>query len=101
MAVGYDTLISLCAEVTLALVGAALVLLILWQGPRERSNQYFALCMVIFSAYGFANLPLSVAYHAGIDPATPLRIVGMLYVAGAVLVFNFVLVFAGLPRRVR
>jgi signal transduction histidine kinase/CheY-like chemotaxis protein len=97
MSIGFATIFSLCTNVTLAIFGTALVLLILWQGLRRRSNQYLALCMAIFALYGALNTPMQVAQQADLDPALLLNVLMTLYVVGLILMFNFVLSFAGVP----
>jgi hypothetical protein len=89
------------ANVTLAVFGAALVFLVLWQDLRRRSNLYFALCMAIFAAYGTLNTVFQVAQQAGVEPEPVLQMLTTLYVAGLILLFSFVLTFAGMPRRDR
>jgi signal transduction histidine kinase/CheY-like chemotaxis protein len=101
MSIGFATIFSLSASVTLAVFGTALVLLVLWQGLHRRSNQYFALCMVIFALYGALNTPMQVVQQAGLEPEPLLKMLTTLYVIGLILVFNFVLSFAGLPRSQR
>ncbi len=95
MSIGFATLFSLCINVTLAIFGTALVLLILWQDLRRRSNQYLALCMAIFALYGALNAPLQVAQQANLEPEPLLNLLLTLYVVGLILMFNFVLSFAG------
>jgi signal transduction histidine kinase/CheY-like chemotaxis protein len=101
MFVGSATLLSLSANVTLAVSGAALVLLVLWQDARRRGNQYFGLCMTFFALYGAFNCPMQVAQQYDLDPVPLLKLLSTVYIGGIVLLFNFVLAFAGLPRRFR
>jgi signal transduction histidine kinase/ActR/RegA family two-component response regulator len=101
MSVSFATIVSLSASATLAIFGVALVFLVLWQDPRRRSNQYFALCMAIFAAYGAFNLPMQVAQQADIEPEPLLKFLSSLYVVGLVLLFSFILSFVGLPRALR
>ena len=101
MSVGPATLISLTANVTLAISGAALVLLVLWQDARRRGNQYFALCMAFFALYGAFNCPMQVAQIYDLDPVPLLKLLTTLYIGGIVLLFNYVLAFAELPRHFR
>ncbi len=101
MSIGFATIFSLCANITLAIFGTALVLLILWQGLRRRSNQYLALCMAIFALYGALNAPAQVAQQANLEPEPLLNLLLTLYVVGLILMFNFVLSFAGLSRSQR
>jgi signal transduction histidine kinase/ActR/RegA family two-component response regulator len=98
MSIGFATIFSLCTNVTLAIFGSALVLLILWQGLRRHSNQYLALCMAIFALYGALNAPMQVAQQAHLKPKPLLNLLITLYVVGLILMFNFVLSFAGVSR---
>ena len=101
MSIGFATIFSLCINVTLAILGTALVLLILWQGLRRRSNQYLALCMAIFALYGALNAPMQVAQQANLEPEPLLNLLMTLYVVGLILMFNFLLSFAGASRSQR
>jgi signal transduction histidine kinase len=101
MFVGSATILSLSADVTLAISGAALVLLVMWQDARHRGNQYFGLCMTFFALYGAPNCPMQVAQQYDLDPVPLLKLLTTVYIGGIVLLFNFVLAFAGLPRRLR
>ncbi len=101
MSVGLSTIISLSAGVALAIMCAALVFLMLWQDARRRSNQYFALCAAIFGAYGILNLPLHVAQHFDVNAKDIVHVLTVLYALGVILLFNFVLSFARLPRHLR
>jgi signal transduction histidine kinase/CheY-like chemotaxis protein len=98
MSIGFSTIFSLCTNVTLAIFGAALVLLILWQGLHRRSNQYLALCMAIFALYGALNAPMQIAQQANLKPKPLLDTLMTLYAVGLILMFNFLLSFAGLSR---
>jgi hypothetical protein len=95
------TVISLGADATLTIFGAASVFVVLWQDHRRRSNQYFALCMALFTAYGASSVAWRVAQQAGLAPDTTLYTLSSFYVIGMILLFNFTLSFAGLPRRFR
>jgi signal transduction histidine kinase/CheY-like chemotaxis protein len=98
MSIGFATIFSLCVNVALAVFGAALILLILWQGLRRRSNQYLALCMAIFALYGALNAPLQIAQQVNLKPEPLLNLLMTLYAVGLILMFNFLLSFAGVPR---
>jgi len=49
------TLVVLAANGITAVIAAALLMLVLWQAPRQRMNQYFALTMLLLAAYCLAN----------------------------------------------
>jgi signal transduction histidine kinase/ActR/RegA family two-component response regulator len=101
MSIGFATIFSLCVNVALAVFGAALVLLILWQGLRRRSNQYLALCMAIFALYGAVNGLSRIAQQANLKPQPLLNLAMTLYAVGLILMFNFLLSFAGVSRRLQ
>lgn len=101
MSAGPVTLFSLSVAATLAIMCAALVLLVLWQDAHHRRSRYFALCLTIFGLYAVINLPLQAASFFDLDPRMLVHRAALLYVLGIVLLFNFVLVFAGVPPRIR
>ncbi|NLF74732.1 MAG: hypothetical protein GX573_03480 [Chloroflexi bacterium] len=95
-------IVSILTNATLFIFAAALVLLVLWQNANNRSNRYFGLCMVVFMAFGGVNLLWSIAQR--VDTAHPERLLYgavTLYITGIMLLFNFVISFAGLPRYIR
>jgi signal transduction histidine kinase/CheY-like chemotaxis protein len=97
----FMTILRLSADAALTVFGAASVLIVLWQDYRRRSNQYFALCMGLFALYGAVSMAWCVAQQAAIEPEPTLYTLISFYVVGVVLLFNFVLAFAGLSRRFR
>ena len=101
MSTAYATLVSLSANVVLVIFGAALALLVIWENARRRSNHYFALCMLLFALYGAVNVPLMVAQRFDLSPRPLLQTLTTLYTVGIILVFFFVMSFAGLPPKVR
>jgi signal transduction histidine kinase/CheY-like chemotaxis protein len=87
--------------VSLAVFGAALALLMIVQGPRRLSNQYFALCMVAFSLFGLLNMVWQVPQQFDLEPR-PLRYATTsVYLIAIILLFNFIITFGGLPPRIR
>ncbi len=101
MAIDFATLVSLCADAALVIFGAALALMVIVQDVRRRSNQYFVVCMAIFALYGAANMAMAVPQQYDLDPKPVLYALTTLYVGGIILLYNFVLAFAGLPRSFR
>ena len=95
------TVLSLGAGAALTIFGAASALIVLWQDRRRRSNQYFALCMMLFAVHGAVSAAWRVAQQANLEPKLTLYTLISFYVVGIVLLFNFVLSFAGLPRQFR
>ena len=101
MSIDFATLVSLCADAALVIFGAALALMVIVQDVHRRSNQYFALCMAIFTLYGAGNMAMAVPQQYDLDPKPLLYGLTTLYIGGIILLFNFVLSFAGLPRSFR
>jgi signal transduction histidine kinase/CheY-like chemotaxis protein len=95
------TTVSISASIALAVFGAALALLVIVQGPRCRSTQYFALCMAVFTLYGIFNTIWQVPQQFDLEPEPVLYITTTAYVLGIILLFNFVASFAGIPLRFR
>ena len=101
MSANLATLISLATNTSLFVFASALVLLVLWQDIRRRSNQYFALCMVVFALYGLTAMAFTVARFFDLSPEALLNTLTTLYITGVTLTFGFVFSFAGLPRHIR
>ncbi|MBI5957178.1 MAG: response regulator [Chloroflexi bacterium] len=103
MSVGLSSIFNLAANAMLAVFGFALALLVIWHNSRVqlRSNLYFALCMAIFALNGLLGCPFQVAQIYDLDPKPLLKVLTTLYIAGIILLFNFILVFCGFERRWR
>lgn len=102
MSIVSPAIVSIITNTTLNIFAAALMLVVLWQNARKLSNRYFALCMLVFTSYGAANLLWAIAQRLNLDqPERVLYITTTLYVTGIILLFNFVIAFAGLPRYIR
>ena len=102
MSIVSPAIVSIITNTTLNIFAAALMLVVLWQNARKPSNRYFALCMLVFTSYGAANLLWAIAQRLNLDqPERVLYIATTLYVTGIILLFNFVIAFAGLPRYIR
>lgn len=95
------TTVSISASIALAVFGAALALLVVVQGPRCRSTQYFALCMVVLTFYGIFNTVWQVPQPFDLEPEPLLYATTTTYILGVILLFNFVVSFAGIPVRIR
>jgi signal transduction histidine kinase/CheY-like chemotaxis protein len=103
MLISRVALLTIGANITLAVFAMALVILALWRkGWQRRGNEYFAMCMLIFACYGVSNALGQVTnVFDELDPRILLFTSTSLYIAGAVLLFNFVITFAELPNRIR
>ena len=101
MAIGAETIVGISASVILTVFGLALVLLVIWQDPQRRSNQYFMLCMMIFSLYGAFNAAWQVAQQFDLPAKPVLYCLTTFYILGLTVLYDFVLSFADVPRRIR
>ncbi|HML24497.1 MAG TPA: ATP-binding protein [Aggregatilinea sp.] len=95
------TLFSIGATVTLAIIGMALVLLVVWQDPYRRSNQYFGLASLTMAVYGiFASL-WRVIQQFDLEPRPIFYVLATLYIVAVVLLCKFTLAFAEVSTRIR
>ena len=101
MSADFMLILSMSADAALAVFAAASVILILWQDFSRGSNKYYAFCMSIFMLYGATSLAWRLAGYLEINPERTLQVVTTAYSVGLILLFNFVLSFAGVPRSVR
>lgn len=101
MSIDTASFISISANITLAVFGVALALLVVWQDPRRLSNQYIGVSMTLFGLYGVFNTVWQVPQQYELEPEPLLYITTTLYIIAIILLFNFVIVFAGVPRRIR
>jgi len=101
MSTGTANILSTSSGVALAVFGAALALLVIWHDARRLSNQYFALCMLIFSSYGVLNTVWCVSPAFDLEPEPAMYAATTFYIIGLILLFNFVIAFAALPRRIQ
>lgn len=101
MTVGTETIVGISASVILAVFGLALALLVIWQDPQRRSNQYFVLCMFIFSCYGAFNAAWQVAQQFDLPSKPMLYSLTTFYILALTVLYDFVLSFADMPSRIR
>ncbi|MBN1964414.1 MAG: hypothetical protein JW910_07195, partial [Anaerolineae bacterium] len=101
MSIGFATYVSLTSNVLLAVFAAGLAVLVLLQDQRRRSNQYFGLCMATASLYGTFNTVWQVPQQFELEPEPLLQATTTLYIAAIIMLFNFVIAFAGVPHRSR
>ncbi|HEX3051720.1 MAG TPA: ATP-binding protein [Aggregatilineaceae bacterium] len=101
MSTGTANILSTSSGLALAVFGAALALLVIWHDARRRSNQYFALCMMIFSSYGVLNTIWHVSPAFDLEPEPAMYAATTVYIVGLILLFNFVISFVELPRRIQ
>ncbi len=80
MVISTQTVVVVGANLLVTIVGAALMLLVLWQAPRQRSNQIFALMMFTLLMYSLINLLGRFAGALNIDADTFLDANGILYI---------------------
>ncbi len=101
MHTGTATLFGIAATVSLAIIGMALALLVVWQDPYRRSNQYFGLAALALALYGIFNTLWQVAQQFEMAPRPVYYTIATLYILAALLLFKFALAFAELPQRIR
>ncbi len=89
------TLISTAAA---AVFCVALLLLVLWQDARRRSNQFFALTMFLFAAFASINFLAHINYLLHYSVETLLKTATTLYGLSTVALFVFEVYFARSPR---
>lgn len=99
MSIGPISLVNLVADVLLVLSALALAAIMLWQDSHRR-GRVFALCMVLFAAYGLCDLLWKFAGPFGHAPRPPLELGTALFVMGIVLLTTFALIFGQMPARV-
>ncbi|MBN1680728.1 MAG: response regulator [Anaerolineae bacterium] len=101
MSIGIAGYFSLATNATLATFSAALALLIVLEDSRRRSNLYFSLAMTMFALHGMFNTVWPVAQQFNLDAKALLYSSATVYIAAVVLLFNFLLAFAGVPHPLR
>ncbi len=101
MTFSYITIVVLVANGVMAVVTAALLMLVGWQAPRRRMNQYFALSMLALSAYGVANGLGRFIDTLGLDPRQATLIAASLYVVFVAMLFVFAAEFVKTSRVIR
>ncbi len=100
MHTGTATLFSIAATVSLAVIGMALALLVVWQDPYRRSNQYFGLASLALAVYGIFYALWQVAQQFDMAPRPIYFTIATLYIVSALLLFKFALAFAEVSPRI-
>ncbi|NLX08576.1 MAG: HAMP domain-containing histidine kinase [Chloroflexi bacterium] len=89
MTLSITTIIVVTANGLTAVLAAALLMLVLWQAPRQRTNQLFALVMLTLGAYSVINALSRFVGEINMDPAPVFYLATMTYGAFVVAVFYF------------
>jgi signal transduction histidine kinase/CheY-like chemotaxis protein len=99
MTLSAQTIIVGISHGTTALLSAALMLLVLWQAPRLRSNQLFAVMMFFLSAHSVLNVFGRFLQPLDIDPTRIYELILTLNMLFGTMLFFFVAEFAQLKGR--
>ena len=99
MGLSLQTIIVTLGHGTNAVVCAALLLLVLWQAPRQRSNQLFALMMLCLSAYSALNVVGRFSLVLNLDAKNLYLATNVLYLAFVTFLLFFAADFADLHGR--
>lgn len=94
MSMSATTLIVLAANSVTAVWCAALLMLVLWQAPGQRANQYFGLTMLTLGGYAVANGFGRFIDDLALDPAHTTYTAITIYGVFVVAMFFFVSEFA-------
>lgn len=95
MNISLETVIVFAANGLTSLVATALLMLVLWQAPRQRSNQLFALVMLLLGAYGAINGFARFTGRLGMDPQPVFYLATQFYGTFTVALFFFASEFSG------
>ena len=101
MTFSYVTVTVLLSNGVMAVLTAALLVLVWWQAPRQRMNQYFALTMLALGAYGVANGLGRFIDTLGLDPRATTLVAASLYMVFVALLFVFTAEFVKTSRVMR
>lgn len=88
------TIVVVTTNLITAIIAAMLLMLVLWQAPRQRYNQLFALTMLGLGAYSVANALVRFIDDLGLDPEQMNYAAITLYPVFAVSFFFFASEFA-------
>jgi signal transduction histidine kinase/CheY-like chemotaxis protein len=99
MGLSIPTAIVTLGHGTNAVICAALMLLVLWQAPRQRGNQLFALMMLCLSAYSVLNVVGRFSLVLEIDATSLYLATNVLYLAFVTFLLFFAADFANLHGR--
>jgi signal transduction histidine kinase len=89
MTLSITTIIVVTANFLTAVVAAGLLMLVLWQAPRQRMNQLFAVVMLSLGAYSVSNAFNRFIDDLALDPRTTLYIAVSFFGVFVVAMFYF------------
>ncbi len=99
MSLSLITLFVVAANGIVAVTAAMLLLLVVWQAPRQRANQWFALTMVLFMSYAIANGFGRFIDDLGLHATTVMYVALWLYGLFTVSMFLFASEYAQIKTR--
>ncbi len=94
-----QTIIVIIGHSINAVISTALLMLVLWQAPRLRSNQIFALMMLCLSAYSLLNIFGRFLQPLELEPKPVYELTIIFYILFVTLLFFFAADFAELRGR--
>lgn len=99
MTISVTTVVVLIANGITAVIAVALLMLVLWQAPRQPANQWFAVSMASLAAYVVINAFARFVDPLAIDPQPVFYLATNVYGVFVVSIFFFASEFAaGRPR---
>jgi signal transduction histidine kinase len=94
-------ILVVATNVFVSVISTAMMLLVLWQAPRQRSNQIFAAMMFALLFFSFSNITQRLVDVLQIDPELMLNINTTLYAWFIVLMIIFVEEFTRLKSQLK
>jgi signal transduction histidine kinase len=94
-------ILVVATNVFVSVISTAMMLLVLWQAPRQRSNQLFAAMMFVLLFFSFSNIAQRLVDVLQIDPELMLNINTTLYAWFIVLLIIFVEEFTRLKSQLK
>ena len=95
-----ELVIGVLANIATAIIGTALLLLVLGPSPRTANTYLFALIMLLFAGTGLFGLGAYFSQRLEYDPREPVYVGTTLYAVGTVLLFLFSARFAHVQPRI-
>lgn len=101
MIISIQGILVVATNVFVSVISTAMMLLVLWQAPRQRSNQLFAAMMFVLLFFSFSNIAQRLVDVLQIDPELMLNINTTLYAWFIVLLIIFVEEFTRLKSQLK
>jgi signal transduction histidine kinase len=101
LTISIQGILVVATNVFVSVISTAMMLLVLWQAPRQRSNQLFAAMMFVLLFFSFSNIVQRLVDVLRIDPELMLNINTTLYAWFIVLLIIFVEEFTRLKSQLK